>query len=80
MISISLSQLILLCMIPGLLTITLWWLVTAVRERKQDRILRRSTLRCRICGYSYQPSVGPDPISHCPSCQSANIDEPESLI
>lgn len=80
MISISLPQLILLCMIPGLLTITIWWLATVIRERQQDRILRRTSLRCRICGFSYQPDSGPAPLSHCPSCKSANLHEPERII
>jgi predicted Zn-ribbon and HTH transcriptional regulator len=82
MINISLSQLILLCMIPGMLTILAWWLRTVIVERRQDRMLRSSSLRCRICGYSYQPTTPPDSgtASHCPSCQSANLHEPERII
>jgi predicted Zn-ribbon and HTH transcriptional regulator len=80
MISISLSQLILLCMIPGLLSISLWWLHTVWKERKRDQVLRLSTLRCRICGCAY-PAPSPDAdISYCPSCKSANLQEPHRII
>jgi predicted Zn-ribbon and HTH transcriptional regulator len=79
-ISISLSQLILLCMIPGLLTISVWWLRTVFKERRSDQILRRSTLRCRVCGYSYAPTAPTSELSHCPSCKSANLKETERII
>jgi len=79
-ISISLSQLILLCMIPGMLTILLWWLRTTLSERRQDQILRRRSLRCRICGYPYQPASTTDQTSRCPSCKSLNLHEPERII
>ncbi len=80
MISISLSQLILLCMIPGMIVIGLWWLFAVWRDRRRDRILRLAVLRCRICGCAYPAPSSDEEISHCPSCQSANVQEPQHII
>lgn len=79
MISISLSQLILLFMIPGMLSIGLWWLCAVLRERREDRTQRLAALRCRICGCAYPAEAGQE-TSRCPSCQSANLQEPPSII
>ncbi len=79
MISLNLSQLILLCMIPGMLSIGLWWVCAVLRERREDRIQRLSTLRCRICGCAY-PADAEQEISRCPSCQSANLQEVQRII
>ncbi len=78
MISINLSDLILLFMIPGLLSIGLWWLRTVLKDRRRDKVRRLSTLRCRICGCTYPATE--EAISRCPSCQSANLQEPQHII
>ena len=78
MISISLSQLILLFMIPGLISIVLWWVYAVWRDRQRDKVQRLSMLRCRICGCAYP--VTEEDISRCPSCQSLNHQEPPLQI
>lgn len=78
MISITLSNLILLFMIPGLVSIGIWWLAAVLRERRLDKLKRQSLLRCRICGCAY-PAPEED-ISRCPSCQSLNQQEPQHQI
>ena len=80
MISITLSQLLVLLMIPGLLSIGLWWLKTVREETHRDRTLRQATLRCRICGCSYPTPDQEGTISQCPSCKSANLHEPQKII
>lgn len=80
MISITLAQLLLLLMIPGLLSIGLWWLKTVREETRRDRTLRLSTLRCRICGCSYPAPDQEGVISQCPSCKSSNLHEPQKII
>jgi uncharacterized paraquat-inducible protein A len=80
MISISLSQLLLILMIPGLVSIGLWWLVTVWKENQQSRTLRQSTLRCRICSCAYPAPEETGAISQCPSCKSSNLNEPHKLI
>ncbi len=78
MISISLSKLILLFMIPGMISICLWWLIAVWKDRRQDKVMRQSMLRCRICGCAYP--VAAEEISRCPSCQSLNRQEPQHQI
>ena len=80
MISITLTQLLLLLMIPGLLSIGLWWLKTVREEKHRDRTLRQSTLRCRICGCSYPAPEEDGVITHCPSCKSSNLHETQKII
>ena len=80
MISITLTQLLLLLMIPGLLSIGLWWLKTVTEEKRRDRSLRQATLRCRICGCAYPAPEEDGVISKCPSCKSSNLHEPENII
>lgn len=80
MISITLSQLLLILMIPGLISIGLWWLGTVWKENLRDRSIRQSTLRCRICGCVYPAPEEPNAISQCPSCKSSNLNEPQRLI
>jgi predicted Zn-ribbon and HTH transcriptional regulator len=80
MISISLSQLLLLLMIPGLISVGLWWLNTVWKEHRRDRTLRQSTLRCRICGCVYPTPEEPGTLTRCPSCKSSNLNEPQKLI
>jgi predicted Zn-ribbon and HTH transcriptional regulator len=80
MIQIRLSELLLLCMIPGLLSIVLWWARTVWREHQQDRLHREAVIRCRICGCAYPAPETEGQVSHCPSCKSANLAEPQRLI
>jgi len=80
MISTRLSDLILLCMIPGLATIGLWWIISIWVERARDRVMRSNVIRCRICGCAYRAAVADGKVSHCPSCGSANLLEPDELI
>ena len=80
MISLTLSQILLLLMVPGLLAIALWWLVNVVKDRRRDHILRQSTLRCRICGCAYPSQGRAGEISRCPACASANIQEDQRII
>lgn len=80
MISITLSQLLLLLMIPGLISIGLWWLTTVWKEHRRDLSIRQSTLRCRICGCVYPAPDEQGAITQCPSCKSSNLNEPQRLI
>lgn len=80
MISITLSQLLLLLMIPGLLSIGVWWLRTVWLEKRLDRTFRQSTLRCRICGCAYPAPEEDGTLSRCPSCKSLNLHEPQKII
>ncbi|MCB1227546.1 MAG: hypothetical protein KDK99_17135 [Verrucomicrobiales bacterium] len=79
MFEISLSHLILLCMIPGLLTVGGLWLISVWRERSRDRRQRLRVVRCRICGRVYPPETR-DVITSCPSCGSANERAPLRMI
>ena len=79
MIPIRLTDLILLCMIPGLLTVGGLWVFSVWRDRARDRLLRELTVRCRICSCVYTPNEE-DSLSQCPSCHSTNERTPLKMI
>jgi predicted Zn-ribbon and HTH transcriptional regulator len=80
MIQVRLSELILILMIPGMLSLIYFWLRSVLKERRQDRVMRSAMLRCRICGYPFVPMVTEGEITHCPSCKSANLNKPSRII
>jgi predicted Zn-ribbon and HTH transcriptional regulator len=80
MIPVTLSQFVLILMLPGLLSIAYWWLRTVGRDYRKDRILLQSTLRCRICSCLFSPKEPEGAITHCPSCNSANINRSQRII
>ncbi len=71
MIGISLSHLIILVMITGILLIGVLWLVSFWQERRREIHHRRVAIQCRICGCGYVCGVEDD-LSVCPMCDSRN--------
>lgn len=71
MIGISLSHLIILVMVTGILLIGILWLVSFWQERRRDVHHRRVAIQCRICGCGYVSETERD-LSICPMCDSPN--------
>ena len=72
MVTITLTQaLVLYSAVLGALILVLW-LYTEVTSRRTHRQLRKQNLwRCTICAYTYVDE-GARPVSECPRCHSFN--------
>lgn len=72
MISIGLSQLIMLVMLIGVSMVSALWFYTFWREQRRESKRRRIAIQCRICGCCYAITPQSERITQCPACGSKN--------
>ena len=71
MIGISLSKLIVLVMLIGVVFVAVLWIHSLWQDRRREVRRRRIALQCRICGHVYA-NTPKDTVTTCPSCGSRN--------
>lgn len=71
MIKVTLSQLIFIGMILGIVTVGFLWLHAVLRDRRTHKRARSNVRLCRICGCAYQPPSNED-VTVCPVCDTPN--------
>ena len=78
MINVTLSQMVLLCFVLGLLLVLLSWVFGAARVQRAEKRRVRGVITCRICGVRYEAEQGET--STCPACATPNESEPPGMI
>ncbi len=71
MIQVSLTTLLLLGMVVGLLLLGGFWLYAVLKQRRIEGRARQDLVSCRICGNIYENTVR-SPMTACPQCGSLN--------
>ncbi len=71
MIQVTLTNLVLLGMVVGVVLLGSIWLVAVWRERRDESKVRKDLVGCRICGHVYE-NADRRPVSACPQCGSLN--------
>lgn len=71
MIRVSLSYLVLICLVLMLGPIFISWLVSEWRRQRRERAAFRHVLRCATCGFEFEDRSS-DLLVRCPRCASLN--------
>lgn len=71
MIRVSLSLLVLICLLLMVLPVLIAWLVNEYRRGNRERAAFRHVIRCRICAFEWR-DVSRQPLPICPRCNSLN--------
>jgi hypothetical protein len=71
MIRVSLSYLVLICLVLMIGPVLIAWLVNEWRRQSRERAAFRHVLRCSMCGFEFKDSAN-DLLVRCPRCASLN--------
>ncbi len=71
MIRVSLSYLVLICLVLMLAPIFGAWLLSEWRHQRRERAAFRHVLRCQLCACEYADPT-PAPLARCPHCGALN--------
>ncbi len=74
MINVSMSQLVLIIMVAGMVMVGLWWALGVASVRRAETRKRKGVIMCRICGVHYE--VEEEDITTCPACKTVNERRP----
>ncbi len=78
MIDVTISQLVLFCLVLGVGLVSLTWFITVTRVRRAEKKRLQDVFTCRICGVRYEAES--NSLSECPACGTPNEMEPPSMI
>lgn len=79
MIRLSLSYLVLICLVLMLGPIFFAWLLSEWRRQRRERAAFRHVLRCAMCGFEFEDKTT-DLLIRCPRCANLNERFPISRL
>lgn len=71
MIRVSLSYLVLICLVLMICPVLIAWLVNEWRRQQRERTAFRHVLRCAMCGFEFKDQTN-ELLVRCPRCASLN--------
>lgn len=71
MVHVSLTTLLMLGMIVGLVLLGIFWMYAVWKQRRLEGRARQDLISCRICGNIYE-NAARSPMTACPQCGSLN--------
>lgn len=71
MIRVSLSYLVLICLVLMIGPVLLAWLYNEWRRKDRERIAFRNVFRCTMCGFEFEDKTN-ELLARCPRCASLN--------
>lgn len=79
MIRVSLSVLVLICLVLMIGPVIFSWLVTEWQRQRRERAAFRHVLRCAMCGFEFEDKTN-ELLARCPRCASLNERYPISRL
>jgi hypothetical protein len=70
-IRVSLSYLVLICLVLMICPVLIAWLVNEWRRQHRERAAFRHVLRCGMCGFEFEDKTN-ELLVRCPRCASLN--------
>ncbi|MGB8167243.1 MAG: hypothetical protein WCF18_07100 [Chthoniobacteraceae bacterium] len=71
MIRVSLSYLVLICLLMMIGPVLFAWLLNEWRRQRRERAAFRHVLRCAMCGFEFEDKTS-ELLARCPRCASLN--------